>query len=732
MIIMIFLYYSGLSLLEFVGIVLPLLQLYWRWYSPAVTKALQELSDTETYTQLEQDAVTTGGVDSSGPFGSVVEPPTVPMRASSTPESKTTICVTGGCGFLGSAIVRHLQQAGYDVVVVDIRIPSSMSSSQRKSPEVGSVTYHEIDIVSGDLRPIFESVDVVVHTAGVVVLSDNFGLLHNAHIVATRNIVRWARACPRVGALVVSSSSGAVTTPYTSRSQLNLPSDFRPGAEFHFPSHYSKTKYNAEQIALAANDPGNGFAVCALRMPGVYGCYPDGRGDALMVGPLLSGSVTAVPARSGCKVDFCYVENAAHAHVVAVATLLPSPVSAATMPMTTRQRVVTAHARNSRVAGRTFNVSNGECFDDVLHGWNTMLAVCNVQHRIRALPYAVGWAVACVSEFVFWFTAGHVPAPTHAFWNLTRSTLDLSRTSITLSLSKDFPYQPRFDNTASFHDIRKRYRREAHAAPGVRYMDAIKRLLSGTTTAGDVSGTASDPHRCATDDVDWGHRPRRMLLPRSSWLQRGQWTLEVLAGPAPTAWEQWLTVGALVGTLVVMHGSALPTWSSLQYMTAWVLAMINGAAAVQCACGQSKRWYHSNGRLSGRSAGVMLVEVVVQCCIVAWVFSTDPVQYAWRTSVWYLLCLLLILPASMGTLEGSHYTPGVPLHAQRPTGVLLMLASISLLHGPYQLVPHTPGLEWLGIVMPAKYLVSHAVRHEPYRDHYRERNTMVPADKKRT
>lgn len=118
-------------------------------------------------------------------------------------------------------------------------------------------------------------------------------------------------------------------------------------------------------------------------MPGIYGCYPDGRGDPLMVGPLLNGFVTAVPTRPGCKVDFCYVENAAHAHAVAVAALLPSQDAFAAAALTPRQRVIAAYGRSSGgagggVAGRTFNITNGECFDDVLHGWNTMLEVCDV------------------------------------------------------------------------------------------------------------------------------------------------------------------------------------------------------------------------------------------------------------------------------------------------------------------------------------------------------------------
>lgn len=229
-------------------------------YSPARTIALKELSDKETYVRLQEKTANTSGTEASKQLPDERDTKVVGTLADSlsTITSGATVCVTGGCGFVGSAIVRHLRQAGNNVVVVDINIPSSVNSAKDRPPtsvaeqpplgKMGHVIYHEMDVVAGDLRPVFENVDVVVHTAGVVVLSDDPGLLHNAHVVATRNVVRWARTSPRVAALVVSSSSGAVTTPYTSKSQLNLSSDFKPGPNFNFPSHYSKTKFNAEQI----------------------------------------------------------------------------------------------------------------------------------------------------------------------------------------------------------------------------------------------------------------------------------------------------------------------------------------------------------------------------------------------------------------------------------------------------------------------------------------------------
>ena len=82
----------------------------------------------------------------------------------------------------------------------------------------------------------------VIHAAGCVCLMDNPGLLHNAHVVATANIVRCSRLAG-VKALVFTSSGGAVTSPFLDEPQLRVPCDLVLPKDFPFASHYSRTKY---------------------------------------------------------------------------------------------------------------------------------------------------------------------------------------------------------------------------------------------------------------------------------------------------------------------------------------------------------------------------------------------------------------------------------------------------------------------------------------------------------
>ena len=102
-------------------------------------------------------------------------------------------------------------------------------------------------------------------------------------------------------------------------------------SDFHFPSHYAYTKYCAERDAIAATK--QGLVVCALRLPGIYGVDMDGVGDPLIVEPLLSGAHTDVPSADNLSVDFCYVENAAAAHLAGVKALLERPLEVCSIGM---------------------------------------------------------------------------------------------------------------------------------------------------------------------------------------------------------------------------------------------------------------------------------------------------------------------------------------------------------------------------------------------------------------
>ena len=87
------------------------------------------------------------------------------------------ILVTGGSGFIGSHTVVELQQAGYDVVVLDNLSNASEKSLERVAKITGKeVPFYKADILDREaLEEIFgkEKVDAVIHFAGLKAVGES-------------------------------------------------------------------------------------------------------------------------------------------------------------------------------------------------------------------------------------------------------------------------------------------------------------------------------------------------------------------------------------------------------------------------------------------------------------------------------------------------------------------------------------------------------------------------------
>ncbi|EFJ52486.1 hypothetical protein VOLCADRAFT_86632 [Volvox carteri f. nagariensis] len=231
------------------------------------------------------------------------------------------VLVTGGCGFLGSAIVRQLnERLGKDVsvVVLDVSVTAKFGEL------LPDVTYYRGDICTySHVRAAAADCACVVHTAALVVSS----VVKDAAMIrvnkqGTRNVVE---ACLErdVKALVYTSSAsvvfsrslarpsggGGVKEPISERTEALMPEDLN-GA-------YPLSKAEAERLVLAANS--HVLHVVVLRPGGVYGIGEEALAKSILNGqPYIGPGVARVP--------FVWVEDAARAHVDAVEKLLfPKP-----------------------------------------------------------------------------------------------------------------------------------------------------------------------------------------------------------------------------------------------------------------------------------------------------------------------------------------------------------------------------------------------------------------------
>jgi 3beta-hydroxy-delta5-steroid dehydrogenase/steroid delta-isomerase len=167
--------------------------------------------------------------------------------------------VTGGAGYVGSAIVRRLRAAGCQVRSLDVLAHKSEDG---------------VEVVAGDLRDddtllaACRGVDTVFHTAALIKL---MGIARPAlrkkvfevNVHGTENVVH-AAAAAGVKALVHTSTFNVVMDRPLAGQDETLPYATQTD------DLYTLSKIEAERIALAADTAG-GLRVCALRPGGVWG-----------------------------------------------------------------------------------------------------------------------------------------------------------------------------------------------------------------------------------------------------------------------------------------------------------------------------------------------------------------------------------------------------------------------------------------------------------------------------
>ncbi|KAF2499664.1 C-3 sterol dehydrogenase/C-4 decarboxylase-like protein [Lophium mytilinum] len=288
------------------------------------------------------------------------------------------VLVTGGTGFLGSAIVKALLETKkYNVTALDINPPSLGTASY---PDVNYVRASVLDIES--IQKAIETAEpaVVIHTVGVYHTDGRrynqagreelFGI----NVTGTKNVLEAAREFGVKS--FVYTSSWAVVMDDLEFDHPNMDEDSPVG---HASLLYGQSKTAAENIVLGANT--SQFRTCALRPSVIIG-----PGDPATI-PILHACIrkgeTPFIIGSGHNLtDFVYVSNIADAHILAVSNLLTT----------------------GSAAGEAFFITNGEPIsmrDFCLAVWVEFGHVPWFEIRIpESLAWGLGWAAECVT----WFT----------------------------------------------------------------------------------------------------------------------------------------------------------------------------------------------------------------------------------------------------------------------------------------------------------------------------------------
>lgn len=270
------------------------------------------------------------------------------------------ILVTGGGGFLGQAIVRQLLERGESVAV--------LNRSAYPQLEALGVTCHRGDIADGDaVSAAVAGSDAVIHVAARAGPGLRAADFVAANVVGTGNVID---ACRRHGLrhLVHTSSPSVVHAG----GDIEGGDESLPYAD-HFSAPYPETKAEAERLVLAANT--QALNTCALRPHLIWG-----PGDNQLLPRLVEKNRAGrlrLPAPEK-RIDTVYIDNAAHAHLLALDNL----------------------AGAGTAAGRAYFISNAEPMPvaDILA---RLLEAVGETPRIGSVPKPVAMAAATLVEWAW-------------------------------------------------------------------------------------------------------------------------------------------------------------------------------------------------------------------------------------------------------------------------------------------------------------------------------------------
>lgn len=262
--------------------------------------------------------------------------------------------VTGGGGFVGKAIVKRLLELGIKTAVL----------GRHHYPEIAALggTCIVGDVSDGAvMHRAAAGVDIVFHVAALAGIWGSWKDYYTTNVLGTEVVVD---GCRRNGVPMLVYTS----TPSVVFNRTDIKGDDeRLAYAAKYLCHYAKSKVIAERCVLAANCPT--LLTCAIRPHLIWG--PE---DPHLLPRLLASGRKKLLKRVGDGsnlVDISYIDNVAHAHLLAAKNL----------------------AEEGTAAGKPYFISQGEPVNlwDWINDLFTAMDIDRVQQSVSfPLAYRLG------------------------------------------------------------------------------------------------------------------------------------------------------------------------------------------------------------------------------------------------------------------------------------------------------------------------------------------------------
>jgi len=168
--------------------------------------------------------------------------------------------VTGGAGFIGSHLTKHLIKKGHNVTVIDNLRRGNLDNLKEIKDKID---FQEIDILDYEkMRDVAKNVNGVFHQAALGSVPDSFKEpeeYHRVNVVGTENVFKLAK---EFDFKVVYASSSSV---YGNQEKFPIKED----ADKNPLNPYGKTKLDCEHLAKKYADLG--VKIIGLRYFNVFG-----------------------------------------------------------------------------------------------------------------------------------------------------------------------------------------------------------------------------------------------------------------------------------------------------------------------------------------------------------------------------------------------------------------------------------------------------------------------------